>query len=465
MVHLDRRLATRLVRPFAGLVASATLTSMLFVGTSGVGLAVDTVSCGVHPLDVELIVDTSGSMTSLSGSPAHSRLYWLQQAATQLVGDLNSNGGVGGGSGIHHVGLTSFSGTTATVRLALGASTASAVDTAINGLSASGNTPLKVGMATGAADLSANQRAMANGIPVVHALVLLSDGRPNPDPGQRPSAGDISSYLGSADVAYSIALGQGGTGSSQVDLTLMQSLANPSGNYKHVVDASDLSGIFSNIFSELTCPQIGIDKTPSVSTLPFGGGSVTYTYAVTNTNPDAALSDVAVTDDKCSPVDYQSGDVNHDDMLQSSETWMFSCTTTLSDTTTNVATASGEYNGVSFTAKDTATVEVEDATPTPTPTEQPTPTPTPTEQPTPTPTPTEQPTPTPEESVEAATPTPTPEGSVEAATPTPAASVPNTASEPSQPSGGAPLALFVLLTMGSLTALATVNVATARRRR
>jgi hypothetical protein len=238
----------------------------------------------------------------------------------------------------------------------------------------------------------------------------------------------------------------------------MQSLASPAANYKHVVEASDLPGLFSSIYSELTCPQIAIVKTPSVPTLPPGGGDVTYTYDVTNTNTDAPLSDVSVTDDKCAPVDYVSGDVNADGKLQSSETWIFSCTANLSGSTTNVATASGDFNGVSFTAKDTASVTVEEATPTPTPTATPTPTEVPTA--TPTPTPTEVPTATPSA-------THAPEGSVEAATPTPAASVLNTAVGMTQGSGSGPLpeVLFFLLAVGSMTTLAVANVITYRRRR
>ena len=82
-----------------------------------------TAACSTVPLDVEIILDTSGSMGSNpSGSPSHTRLYWAEAAATQLVNQLDANGGVGGASGLHHVGLTRFSDTTSTVVLALGTS-------------------------------------------------------------------------------------------------------------------------------------------------------------------------------------------------------------------------------------------------------------------------------------------------------------------------------------------------------
>jgi hypothetical protein len=76
-----------------------------------------------------------------------------------------------------------------------------------------------------------------------------------------------------------------------------------------------------------------VEKTPSVDSLPAGGGDVTYTYEVTNSNPDAALHDVTVSDDKCSPVTYVSGDTNTDSKLQSGETWIFTCSMSLSQTT------------------------------------------------------------------------------------------------------------------------------------
>ncbi len=467
---------SRVLLPGVLISTAVLLASLLIASSTSVSLAVsDQVSCGVHPLDVELIIDRSGSMSS-QYSGGHNRIYWAKQAADQLIANLDANGGVGGASGIHHVGIVSFGGTTASVNLSLGSANAATATAAVDGISATGTTPLKLGMSTGAGDLSANERAMANGVPVVHVLVLLSDGRPNPDPGMRPDATAIATYLGSADAAYSIAIGEGGTGSSQIDLALMQSLASPSGNYKHVVEASDLPGLFASIFSELTCPQIGITKTPSVSQLPAGGGEVTYTYDVTNSNSDAPLSNVGVVDDKCSPVTYSSGDANQDQKLQSSETWVFTCTTTLTDTTTNVATASGEFDNQSFTAKDQATVEVAEPTPTPTPTPtvEPTPTPTPTVEVTPTPTPTVEPTPTPTPTVEVtptptptvqATPTPTPEGSVEAATGSPEPSIPNTAVAPSQAGGSAPGVLFLLLLLGSVVTLGGINVAVARGRR
>ncbi len=381
MIRSDGRLLWRQARALGSVASTAALlASLLLVTTAAPGLALDEpVACGVHPLDVVLIIDRSGSMET-EQSDGHTRNYWSELAANQLVTDLD--GGVGNVGALHRVGLTTFGGTTASVDLALGPSDAASVHAAINGIAADGTTPLKLGMATGAEDLVDSQRAAVDGAPVLQVVVLLSDGRPNPDD-QRPDADEIAAYLASADVAYSIAIGEGGSGYSQVDLDLMQDLANPGANARHVADAWDLPGLFADIFTDLTCPQIGIEKTPSVSSLDAPGGAVTYSYAVTNSNPEASLGSVVVGDDKCSPVSYLSGDTNEDGRLQSSETWTFSCSATLSATTTNVATASGEYNGVGFSAQDVATVVVAEPTATPTPTETATPTPTETATPTP----------------------------------------------------------------------------------
>ncbi len=229
--------------------------------------------CGIVPLDVELILDNSGSMGS-NESAGHTRMYWAQQAADQLVDSLDCTGGVGG-SGIHHVGVTRFSGTTSTVPVSLGGSDAATVKAAIDGLVANGNTPLKLGMSTGAADMNANARNAVGG-EVMRVVILLTDGRPNPDGptdgsyavnngSQRPTAANAADFLASADRVYSIAIGTGGSGSSHVDTGLMQLLDKPDGHYFNVVDASNLGDLFADIFTEISCPphlvvSKGVDK-------------------------------------------------------------------------------------------------------------------------------------------------------------------------------------------------------------
>jgi uncharacterized repeat protein (TIGR01451 family) len=102
---------------------------------------------------------------------------------------------------------------------------------------------------------------------------------------------------------------------------------------------------------------INVVKIPDPLVLPAAGGSVTYTYIVTNPGT-VALSNVIVTDNKVSPVTYVSGDSNGDKLLQPSETWVYTGATTLDATTTDTATATGSANGLTATDVATATVPV-----------------------------------------------------------------------------------------------------------
>jgi uncharacterized repeat protein (TIGR01451 family) len=106
-------------------------------------------------------------------------------------------------------------------------------------------------------------------------------------------------------------------------------------------------------------PLIHVTKTPNPFTLPAGGGMVTYTKKVTNPGT-VALSNVKITDDKCSAVRYISGDTNGNNKLEPTETWTYTCRINLTKTTVNTAVATGEANGL--TARDFAVATVVVAT-------------------------------------------------------------------------------------------------------
>jgi uncharacterized repeat protein (TIGR01451 family) len=112
----------------------------------------------------------------------------------------------------------------------------------------------------------------------------------------------------------------------------------------------------------LVPPLIHVTKIPSPQTLPAGGGPVTYTETITNPGT-VPLTNVALTDDKCAPVTFISGDTNANTQLDAGETWAYTCQANLTITTTNTATATGHANG--FTATDFAIVTVVVATPIP----------------------------------------------------------------------------------------------------
>jgi hypothetical protein len=110
--------------------------------------------------------------------------------------------------------------------------------------------------------------------------------------------------------------------------------------------------------SVLYVPLIGLTSVPQPLALPKGAGNVTYHYAVKNFLGEVALTQVQVVDDKCSPVKFVTGDDNGNSKLEYSETWRYTCTTKLSQTTQSTATATGTANNITATHKAYATVIV-----------------------------------------------------------------------------------------------------------
>lgn len=113
-------------------------------------------------------------------------------------------------------------------------------------------------------------------------------------------------------------------------------------------------------------PAIHLEKMASPSSLAVGGGAVTYHFAVTNIG-NVLLSNIVVTDNKCAPVNYMSGDANSNGWLDFNETWNFTCNASITESVTNIGHVRGLGNGVEVKDTDTATVMVDGATPPPPP--------------------------------------------------------------------------------------------------
>jgi hypothetical protein len=92
-----------------------------------------------------------------------------------------------------------------------------------------------------------------------------------------------------------------------------------------------------------TCrPSTKLSKTPSATEI-VSGDSVTYTYVEEN-DGNVSLNDPSVTDDKCSPVTYSSGDGNNNGDLDPGEKWTFTCTkTNITAGVTNTAIGHGTF--------------------------------------------------------------------------------------------------------------------------
>lgn len=104
-------------------------------------------------------------------------------------------------------------------------------------------------------------------------------------------------------------------------------------------------------------PLIDVVKVPNPLALPTGPGSVTYVYSLRNVGV-VPVTDITMEGDTCSPIILSSGDANNDKKLDVNETWMYLCSTTLSETHTNTIVATGWANGISAVDIASATVVV-----------------------------------------------------------------------------------------------------------
>lgn len=104
-------------------------------------------------------------------------------------------------------------------------------------------------------------------------------------------------------------------------------------------------------------PLISVVKVPNPLNLPSGPGSVAYTFTLTNLGTVTATN-ITMADNSCSPLALVSGDTNANAQLEVSETWMYTCNATLSQTHTNNVVATGQANGITATDIASATVVV-----------------------------------------------------------------------------------------------------------
>ncbi|MCX6739696.1 MAG: ice-binding family protein [Candidatus Parcubacteria bacterium] len=127
--------------------------------------------------------------------------------------------------------------------------------------------------------------------------------------------------------------------------------------YANGITATDIASATVVVGIPSVPPLIHVTKVPSPLSLPVAGGMITYTEKITNPGT-VALSNVQLTDDKCSPLTFISGDTNSDSKLDVTETWTYTCSKNLTQTTTNTATASGFANGLTVRDLAIATVVV-----------------------------------------------------------------------------------------------------------
>jgi len=123
------------------------------------------------------------------------------------------------------------------------------------------------------------------------------------------------------------------------------------------VSATDIASATVVVGAPVIPPLIHVTMIPNPFTLPVGGGMVTYTEKITDPGT-VPLDNVVLTNDKCAPMKYVSGDMNGDSKLDPTETWTYTCTTKLAKTTTNITTVSGTANGMTVRDLAIATIVV-----------------------------------------------------------------------------------------------------------
>jgi hypothetical protein len=107
--------------------------------------------------------------------------------------------------------------------------------------------------------------------------------------------------------------------------------------FEATADGYDVDGIVA-LHNGTSCAaqsMLNVDKTAS-ATQVNPGEMVTYTYTVTNPG-SFNLSSVNISDDRCAPISGPTGD-DGDSVLEMSETWVYTCSQALTQTTTNVVT-------------------------------------------------------------------------------------------------------------------------------
>lgn len=283
---------------------------------------------------VGALTSTAGAVVTLAGASSCD-VFWTPSAATTLAANTTFVGTV-----IDNAGITVGANTTWTGRaLAFGGTVTTATDT-INVPSCAPSTAiLRV------------EKSVVGGVAI-------------------PSSFSISVKNGGVDVSGSPAAGAVTPGTSYT-LTagtyVISETANPSyttvfggdcaanGSVSLVAGDNKLCTVVNTDNSVLPpsgggayynapLPLINVTKIPSPLNLPGGAGSVTYTYTVTNLGI-VPMRGVWVKDDKCVDVKFVSGDTNSDSQLDTTESWIYTCSKTLAKTETNTVTAHGQANG------------------------------------------------------------------------------------------------------------------------
>ena len=92
-------------------------------------------------------------------------------------------------------------------------------------------------------------------------------------------------------------------------------------------EGDNVTCTFSNQVT--AAPALNVEKSSTTTSITAVGQVIPYTFAVTNPG-NVTLTGITVTDPKCDAAPaLQSGDTNNDNMLQTTETWTYTCSHTV----------------------------------------------------------------------------------------------------------------------------------------
>jgi len=209
--------------------------------------------------------------------------------------------------------------------------------------------PIPLNLPNGPGSVTYSYSLRNIGAVTVTAITLVDD-----------SCGPVVLVAGDANANSQLEVGETWTYSCRASLSQTHTNTVVATGWANNLSGTDIASATVIVGSSIVPPLIHVTKVPDPLTLSAGGGTVIYTETLTN--PGAvALRDVRLTDDKCSPLKYISGDTNVNAQLDVTESWVYTCQSNLTATTTNTAIAEGTANGL--VARDFAIATVVVATP------------------------------------------------------------------------------------------------------
>lgn len=143
-------------------------------------------------------------------------------------------------------------------------------------------------------------------------------------------------------------------------LETTQSIATATGTANNII-ATHKAYATVVVGSDNPAPLVSIINITKVAyplSLPAEGGNITFTYKVNNPGV-VPLSSVIVSDNKCNALSGKLGDTNGNNLLDTNEVWIYTCTTNLQKTTTNTVNVTAYANGLKAVDNSTITVVVD----------------------------------------------------------------------------------------------------------